>query len=150
MHSFIQTALFLGLMGCLPKTPTPAQLPDTQLSFRLSVLQDDGSSVAASAELQEAALATFGAHSLASGTKSVSVNLTLDAHFFSRIQGQQRWVITGSVTLTGNTLALTETVNFPVFLQHAHQGEEAALRAGLPLLERQIDGMLRRATPQEQ
>ena len=149
MHRFIQTALLFGLIGCLPKTPSPAQLPDTQLSFSLSVLQDNGTKVAASSTLQEAANEAFASHSLPTGTQKVSVDLTLDAHFFSRIQGQQRWVITGELTLTGESLGLSEAVNFPVFLQHAHQGEEAALKAGLPLLERQIDGLLRKANPQE-
>ncbi len=149
MHRLIQTGLLLGLLGCLPKTPSPAQLPDTVLSFSLSVLQDNGSKVAASSALQASAIEAFEAHSLPSGTQKVSVDLTLDAHFFSRIQGQQRWVVTGDVTLTGDGLNLTEAVNFPVFLQHAHQGEEAAIQAGLPLLKRQIDSLLRKANPQE-
>ncbi len=78
----------------------------------------------------------------ASGGWAVLVDLQASA--FSNMQGRFRWVVSGHVGATSGhpDHSLVETVDIPVFLRFAHEGEEEALVAAIPMLERQLDALL--------
>ena len=71
----------------------------------------------------------------------------ISARYFSQIQGQYRWVLSGHIGASlqkGEELHNTQMpFEFPVFLDHPHEKETAAIEAAVPMLLRHTDRLLR-------
>ena len=65
--------------------------------------------------------------------------------YYSQMNGRYRWTIQVDATISPrNDLSQAFSANFqvPVFLEHYHEKEAAALEAGIPLLERRLGALL--------
>jgi hypothetical protein len=68
-----------------------------------------------------------------------ALRLEIEARRFSQLQGKTRWRVSGSMELIGPDQTTPLQFEFPVFLDHPHQGEKAALLAAVPHLERRFE-----------
>lgn len=67
------------------------------------------------------------------------------ARFFSQMNGRFRWTVEVKITLAparDADRAVADSFEVPVFLQFNHEGEEEALREGLPVIERRLGALL--------
>jgi|GEM_PF-3891240 len=168
--------LFLSIMtiGCLPKSaPLPAingsqvdvvvlqnspnstdwapgptattqALQNAFVESGLSLVSD--SSAATPADTSRTFEARFAAKK--PGTSGeLLLYVEISAQYFSQIQGQYRWVLSGHIgasLLDGEDLHTNNmSFEFPVFLDHPHEKETAAIEAAVPMLLRHIDQLLR-------
>jgi hypothetical protein len=79
------------------------------------------------------------------GDAPLRLLIEADARFFSQMNGQYRWTVDLSLTLSSSqegAATLTDHVEVPVFLQYDHEGEPEALAAALPVLERRLGSLL--------
>jgi hypothetical protein len=70
---------------------------------------------------------------------SGTLTLELQAKRFSQIQGKTRWRITGQMRLSQGESEGRLAIDFPVFLDHPHHGEDQAFLAAIPQLERKVE-----------
>jgi hypothetical protein len=70
---------------------------------------------------------------------SPTLRLEIQARRFSQLHGKTRWRISGAMELAGTGPSTPLQFEFPVFLDHPHQGENAALLAAIPHLERRFE-----------
>ena len=150
MQYFFATLLIL-MGGCLPKSPPATLLQHTQIETTLSVQDSTGDWSSASSELEAEFHRTFRAFGEESGTQQATVQLQLGAHYFSQLQGQHRWIVSGSIAvvlgdLTEPEVTVKQDLEVPVFLDHPHQGSDDALLASLPLLKRHVQNLIATAT----
>jgi len=65
--------------------------------------------------------------------------------YYSPMNGRYRWTVDVDATITPRddlSQAFTAHFQVPVFLDHFHEQEEAALRAATPVIERRVGGVL--------
>jgi hypothetical protein len=72
-------------------------------------------------------------------TPSPTLHLEIQARRFSQLHGKTRWRISGAMEFVGPGPTTPLQFEFPVFLDHPHQGENAALLAAIPHLERRFE-----------
>ena len=147
-------ALLILMGGCLPKAPPPILLQHTQIETTLSVQDSTGDWSSASSELEAEFHRTFRAFGEETGPQQARVQLQLGAHYFSQLQGQHRWIVSGSIAIVLGDLAAPEAtvkqdVEIPVFLDHPHQGSDDALLASLPLLKRHVQNLITTAADRQ-
>jgi len=79
------------------------------------------------------------------GDAPLRLLIEADARFFSQMNGQYRWTVELTLTLSPSREGATaqiDHVEVPVFLQYDHEGEPEALMAALPVLERRLGTLL--------
>ena len=67
------------------------------------------------------------------------------ARFFSQMNGRFRWTVEVKITLAPGgepDHSVVDSFEVPVFLQFNHEGEDEALREGLPVIERRLGALL--------
>ena len=148
----ICAVLFLLLSGCLPKTSLPVLLPESSVATEVSLQDNRGEWAPASQELSGLFQETFAAFGEASAAPEARLTFELSARYFSQLQGQHRWTVSGSVSLFLSSEDSAEPtastpVELAVFLDYPHEGEEEALQAALPLLQREVQDLIQGATP---
>ena len=148
----IYAVLFLFLSGCLPKTSLPVLLPESSVETEVRLQDNSGEWAAASQELSVLFQDTFAAFGDTTATPSARLKFELSARYFSQLQGQHRWTVSGTLSLflgSGETDEPTASVpvELAVFLDYPHEGEEEALQAALPLLQREVQDLIQGATP---
>jgi hypothetical protein len=97
----------------------------------------------ASEEVRQALEARLAGHEGGTATEKATLKIDIHAQSFSQIQGRYRWVITGSMHLELGEVREGLAFSFPVFLNHPHEREEAAMLAAMPMLERRVEQLLR-------
>jgi len=153
MQYFFATLLILT-SGCLPKPSSPILLPQTQIETTLAVQGNTGEWSSASPEVAAEFQHTFRTFGEETGTEKATVQLQLGAHYFSQLQGQHRWIVSGSIAVVLGDLGAApgatvhQEVEVPVFLEHPHEGANDALLASLPLLKREVQNLITTATDQ--
>jgi len=135
--------LSFSLLGCLPKQPAPAQIEGASIRLEIQSADRLGQTEAAPEAVTNAFSARVALHSSESPSAEASLEVVLSAHRFSQIQGKYRWMIEGSMHLTLGENAEQLEFSFPVFLEHPHEQEEAAMLAAIPMLERHLEQLLR-------
>lgn len=150
---YFSTFLLFLLCGCLPKASSPILLHQTQIETELTVQSSSGDWSSASAELATEFQRSLGVFGAGNGANQATVQLQLGAHYFSQLQGQHRWIVSGSIALILDAsdsaeATIRQDVDLPVFLDHPHQGADDALLASLPLLKRQVQNLILAANEQ--
>jgi len=116
------------MVACAPKKPIEALSNGTTSPIEI---QTD-----APAEIVEALAPRL---KLKTQEPQPALRLEIKARRFSQLQGKTRWRVSGSMELIGPDQTNPLQFEFPVFLDHPHQGENAALLAAIPHLERRFE-----------
>lgn len=80
-----------------------------------------------------------------SGHAATLVLIELQAQYYSQMNGQYRWTVELSATLSDaaqTELALSRSLTIPVFLQYEHQREQDAITAAIPVIEREVGALV--------
>ncbi len=153
----------LWLMACL-KAPTPLQAPEALPVTVAAVVDsyDDATTEPATDRVLKPLLEVVSAHGLvpaeapvaadarstedrlaALGAEGVVVLVELAPRFSSQMTGRYRWTVDARVHLVAPGGEGGErTVEVPVFLYYAHEQEQAAAEAAVPVVAREVSALI--------